>query len=133
MEIMDTLPTIVTAALALLSPLGTAIFTKTGTSPVTKNNVAVGVSFAVAIVYVVLNNGVTDWNDLNQIVAALPPIYLLQQLSYKFLIKDWTKAVEANVGAGAGAKDGKHEAGAAPVVENPVVEAEQLEETPAKG
>lgn len=128
MEIMDTLPVLVTAALSLLSPLGTAIFTKTGTSPVTKNNIALGVSFAVAVVYVVLNSGITDWNDLNQIVAVLPVVYALQQLSFKFLIKDWTKAVEANVGAGAGAKDGKHEAGV------PVVEAEPvLEETPAKG
>lgn len=126
MEIMDTLPVLVTAALSLLSPLGTAIFTKVETSPVTKNNIALAVSFAVSIIYVVLNSGISDWNNLNEIVAAMPVVYGLQQLSFKFLIKDWTKAVEANVGAGAGATDGKHEAGAE-------TGSEAETETPAKG
>lgn len=130
-ESSQTLPTIVTAVLAIASPLLTAIFTKVTTTPVTKNNIALAVSFVIAAVYVVMTAGIQDWNDLTQIMSVLPVIYVMQQTSFRVLVRDWTKEVEATVGAGTGiAKVTTPELPVADVVE-PVVPIE--EETPAKG
>lgn len=116
---MTELPVIITAILTIVSPLLTAIFTRVEMSGTTKNNIAVGVSFLIAGVYVVLNGGVQDWSDMTAVLSVVPVVYTVQQLIFANLMKGLAVKVEGKVGVGSGSAE--------------IAEPEEIVETPAKG
>lgn len=129
---MDTtaLLNVVTAAVVVASPLLTSLFTHTGMSSRTKNTIAMVVSLVIAVVYEVVTGGISDWTN---ILYAFPVVYGLQQAVYNTLLKAAATNVEATVGV-----TGKNSVPVQAVTTNAadgseVVEAQPVEETPAKG
>lgn len=129
---MDTnaLLNIVTAAIVVASPVLTSIFTNTGMSSRTKNTIAMAVSLVIAVVYEVVTGGITDWTN---VMYAFPVVYGLQQAVYNTVLKAVATNVEATVGI-----TGKNSVPVQAVTTqaadgSEVVEAQPVEETPAKG
>jgi hypothetical protein len=131
---IDALLNIVAAAVVVVSPLLTSVFTHTGMTSRTKNSIAMIVSLAIAVVYEVATGGISDWSNL---LIAFPVVYGLQQAVYNTLLKAIATNVEANVGLTVkpAAADGTElEAVTTKAVDgSEVVVALPVEETPAKG
>lgn len=92
------LPTIVVAALTVVSPLLTSVFTRVSMTSAQKNNVAVAVSFVIAAVYVIMSGGVHDLTNVAEIAGVLPAVFTLQQLVFQNLLRGLSDKVEARVG-----------------------------------
>lgn len=127
------LPSALIGALTLFSPLITAVFTRPSMSPKVKSVLAIVIAFLIAAGWVVMNGGVTKWQD---IFVAAPVVYGLEQAVYNHLFGKWANTVEAKVGV---TDKGEHLAAeAAPKAEDSGATAAApvepvLEETPAKG
>lgn len=135
--ISTTLPTVITAIVAIVSPMLTAVFTKSDMNPITKNNIALLVSFGIAGGYVIDTTGLANMTDLTHVAGLLPVVYAIQQAVYHILPNGAVAAVEAKVGfvtkasaAGAGAGAGAANSEAATVEPK---SAEVVPDTPAKG
>ncbi len=89
---MELVPELLLAAVTVLSPLLSAIAIQSKMSPKTKNAVAFGVSILLAVGYLLMTGGVTDWTDVPTVVLA---VYGLQQLVYKQFLTELSKKVEA--------------------------------------
>lgn len=85
------LPIILTIVFTLLSPFVTAFFNRVQWSSETKNLVAIAVSVAIAIIYVLMTGGIADWS---QLAVVAPVIYSLQQVIYQFFVKGVAKKIE---------------------------------------
>lgn len=94
---MEVLPEIILALVTVLSPLLTAVATRANWSSKTKNAVAAGVSIVIAVVYLVLTGGITDWSN---VVLVIPAVYGVQQLVYTQFLKAQAKQIEVTVNAG---------------------------------
>jgi UPF0716 family protein affecting phage T7 exclusion len=94
---MEVLPEIILALVTVLSPLLTAVATRANWSSKTKNAVAAGVSIVIAVVYLVLTGGISDWSN---IVLVIPAVYGVQQLVYNQFLKNLSKEIEVTVNAG---------------------------------
>jgi hypothetical protein len=126
-----TLLNIVTAAVVVVSPLLTSVFTHTGMTSRTKNTIAMIVSLVIAVVYEVLTGGIADWTN---ILIAFPVVYGLQQAVYNTLLKALATSVEATVGVAPKADAGTVQAVTTQAADgSEVVVAEPVEETPAMG
>ena len=132
MDSMTALLNIVTAGVVVFSPLLTSVFTNTGMTSKTKNNIAMIVSLVIAVGYLALTGGITDWTN---ILYAFPIVYGLQQAVYNTLLKAVATNVEANVGLVAKQDDGlKSEVVTVEASDgSEVVLAVPVNETPAKG
>lgn len=129
---MDTnaLLNIVTAAIVVLSPLLTSVFTHTGMTSRTKNTIAMAVSLVIAVAYEAVTGGISDWTN---ILYAFPVVYGLQQAVYNTLLKAIATNVEATVGV-TGKDGGAVEAVTTKAADgSEVVLAQPVEETPARG
>jgi UPF0716 family protein affecting phage T7 exclusion len=93
---MEVLPEIILALVTVLSPLLTAVATRANWSSKTKNAVAAGVSIVIAVVYLVLTGGISDWSN---IVLVIPAVYGVQQLVYNQFLKNLSKEIEVTVNA----------------------------------
>lgn len=86
------IPEILLALITVLSPLISAVAIQSKWNDKTKNAVAFGVSLVIAVGYLVLTGGITDWSN---IPAAVLAVYGLQQLVYMQLLRQLSKKVEA--------------------------------------
>lgn len=85
------IPVIITVLLTMASPFLNAAIQKVTWSSKTKTLVAYGVSIAIAVLYIFSTGGMLGWE---QIVAAVPAIYMLQQGIYTFFLKNMTTKFE---------------------------------------
>lgn len=86
------LPEYVLALIAVLSPLLSAVAIQSKWDSKTKNAVAFGISLVIAVVYLLVTGGITDWSN---IPAAVLAVYGLQQLVYMQFMRELSKKVEA--------------------------------------
>lgn len=95
MDDIQVVPAIITAFLAVVSPIVVSVGTTTNMSSRTKNWVALGVSFVIALVYMFLTGG---FNDPGNLVITLGVVFAIQQVVYRQLLVDLATKLEANVG-----------------------------------
>jgi hypothetical protein len=86
------IPEVLLALITVVSPIFTAVAVQSKWDTKTKNAVAFGVALVIAVVYLVLTGGITDWGD---ITTAVLSVYGLQQLVYMQLLREISKKVEA--------------------------------------
>lgn len=87
-----TLPSVIAALVTFLSPLLVALFNRVGWSAAVKNAVAFGVALVIAVVYLIVTGGITDWSN---VAGAIGIIYTLQQLIFNYLLEGISSKVEA--------------------------------------
>lgn len=87
------IPVVLTIILTVLSPYATAFFNRVTWSPETKHLVTIAVSIVIAVLYLIVSGSVGDWSAL---AVVIPMVYTLQQLVYKFILKDSVKSFELN-------------------------------------
>lgn len=76
-------PALIIAAVTILSPILTSVFTQVNWSSNAKRGVAFGVSVVIAAVYLITSGEVTNWADIPLAVSA---VYGLQQITYSLLM-----------------------------------------------
>jgi hypothetical protein len=81
-----------TLVLTFLSPFLSAYVQNVDWSPKTKTLLAMVLSLAIAILYLVMTGGIADWS---QIGVAIPAVYGLQQAVYQFFLKNIATKFEA--------------------------------------
>lgn len=118
------------AAVAFLSPILIAIFTKTSMSSKVKAGISIAVSALIAVVYYFLTDGI----DLSQLAITIPAVFGIQQAVYRLMMQKLATSVEANYGI-TDKTPGRHITTSVPAVDGSevVVASPVLEETPAKG
>lgn len=91
------LSAVVLAIITVISPLFVAVATRYSWSSKTKNSVAALVALIIALGYLVMTGGITDWSN---VVTIIPAVYGLQQLVYQQFLKEVSSTVEISVNAG---------------------------------
>lgn len=89
---METIPVVLTIILTFFSPFVTAYFNRVQWSSEAKNLIAILVSAAIAVIYLILTGGIADWTELGVVI---PIVYTLQQTVYQFILKKPAKELEA--------------------------------------
>lgn len=95
-------PALIIAAVTIVSPILTSIFTQVNWSSNTKRGVAFGVSALIAAVYLVTSGEFTNWADIPLAVSA---VYGLQQITYQTLLKNLAQKIELATPIGAKATE----------------------------
>ena len=118
------------AAVAFLSPILIAIFTKTSMSSRVKTTISIVVSALIGVAYVVTTSGL----DFSQLAITVPAVFGVSQAAYRLLMQKVATSVEANYGL-TDRTPGRHLTSTVPAVDGSevVVATPILEETPAKG
>lgn len=91
------LSAVILALITIISPLFVAVATRYSWSSKTKNAVAAIVALVIALGYLVMTGGITDWTN---VVTIIPAVYGLQQLVYTQFLKEASAHVQITVNAG---------------------------------
>lgn len=81
-----------TLVLTFFSPFISAYIQNVDWSPRTKTLLAMVLSLLIAVLYLLMTNGISDWS---QIGIAIPAVYGLQQAVYNFFLKNIATKFEA--------------------------------------
>lgn len=84
-------PALIIAAITILSPILTSVFTQVTWSSKAKRGVAFGVAAVIAAVYLIVSGEFTNWTDIPLAVSA---VFGLQQITYHALLKNVAIKVE---------------------------------------
>lgn len=84
-------PALILAAVTIISPILTSIFTQVTWSSNVKRGVAFGVAAVIAVVYLLTSGQFTNWADIPVAVSA---VFGLQQITYQYLLKNIAHKIE---------------------------------------
>lgn len=88
----EVIPAALLLILSMLSPFIIATVTRAKWSSKTRELIAAGVAIVVAIGWLALTGAISDWSNL---AVAIPAVYTLQSLLYRFFLKEWATKFEA--------------------------------------
>lgn len=81
-----------TLVLTFISPFISAYVQKVTWSPKTKTLLAMVLSLAIAVAYLLMTGGIADWS---QLAVAIPAVFGIQQAVYAFFLKNIATKFEA--------------------------------------